>query len=292
MIDTPKKSEHGEFEPTAANSVLPSLVSISASPQENHPGDGFHVRVTVKFGEMELMGADNYYRIRLRTCQLIHTTIQCSVVPESEYRVMLQKPEYKSQAEERTVKETISSDGLTLSAEAGANPKPHAKAFFGINLGQAAKVNEKSESGRQTSHAVKLVEPMPRGWRVGDPNHGDPRHQHGCLDGPYFNETGSALCKVDLERRWTEASFTLGAVARMSDFKITVTDKFGDAQREGGKHDAEDMHRALREKVASLAFAKEFGQDLDQGEEALATARISAKRRAGRRRGSAATRRR
>lgn len=206
--------------------------------------------------------------VRLRSVYVRYTLSGCRIAESSRAAQIIDPGKYAtSEITKSTSFQTLDATGKA-SASLGAS-LTSLQASFSLSASAAPSHVHKEErvSHVKLSTEVASVLPVVAGWRIGDPNLGDPRKPDGCLAGQYLAEPGDRdTCHLHVDASTAEARFDI----TVRDTGIHVSRADGAATASTDKCAA---LAAMRDRLAAIALEKALPRHQDEasGEQVLAT---------------------
>jgi hypothetical protein len=193
-------------------------------------------------------------RVRLRFCYIRYRSDAIKIVFDSMYERAIVEGKFGTSARDTSTGVTNSTAGAELGGKVDVTP---ATAAGSIGAGISARFRR--EQKRTTEHTTTMipdiyeVRAVPGGWRIGDPEYGDPTGPSHCLDGPYLNQP------VPEFPHTCEAEFLDGQERGTMTFEVTVRGGLYVERESGGMANRTDEERAvakMRDSIAALRLER------------------------------------
>lgn len=233
------------------DSVVPLRLTLTADSHELEvpppPGNAFK-RVTAWFRPRP--SAPLKLLIRLRSVYVRYILENCAITESSKYSRLVDEGDYAASATTQTKSVTSSDLSGKASASFAATPSSF-EPKIALGAGAAAKTAENHTTTTKLSQSIEVaaVLPVVEGWRIGDPDLGDPTKRDGCLTGQYLAAPGERdTCNVVLEAELATATF-----------EVTVRDRGIDVARADRSATSDEREAALtnmRNRLAAIAVEK------------------------------------
>jgi hypothetical protein len=225
------------------------------------------LKVRVKPGKLQrlrrsLSGRENpdeqtlRLRVRLRYCYVRFNSNEIYLVPDSKYQWAITEGEFETNLAAKSRAVAKSHLGARAGAQATLNSLSVAKLAVHASAGFSGERDRTIETTTKAKPAIYEVMAVPNGWRIGDPEYGDPSKASQCLDGRYFEDHPNFP-------QTCEAEFLEGNARGILTFTVTVRDGVHVQRIDGGTASSDEKNEAemaMRDRIAAIRLEHYLGK--------------------------------
>jgi hypothetical protein len=266
----------GLFRVTAAASPFENLVALHVRWPGNRMGSKFpvdllleveehHLAVPIKPGLLRRIGQNLTgqagaaeqvlrLRVRLRFCYVRYRSDAINIIADSKYESAITEGEFNTRTSEKA--RALNESRLAVGAGGTVGLKSR-QATASLTARAAATFVREShrtiEATTTTMPEIYEVRAVPSGWRIGDPDYGDPTKPSSLLDGRYFDQDVSGFPHT------CDAEFLQGRERGFLTFAVTVRDGIHVERIGGGVANRSEEGKAvatMRDGIAALRLER------------------------------------